>query len=359
MENAISLVEDLYRYNDWAHGRLFRLCDGLDDTQLDEPREMGFGSLRNTLFHIMIAEQIWMERWKLIPWRPFPVDAGGMPLAEIESRLDELSRDRQRLMDSERNDNWNRSVTYRDSKGNEYTNDLSSLLLHVANHSTHHRAQALNFLKSYGRTIPVGLDYLMYKLARPTLVQMPETTQTLGQAGLELASAAGNNVHWDATFMQRYFEYHDWATDKVIDSLQSAEAAAWDIEFPMGLGTIRKTLTHLLDAESWWWGIWQGTGSGWPDSSGLGASELRDHWIDLRLKRRQFISNLNSDSAQRVTEAIAGGPIVKIRVIESLVQLCTHGTHHRAQLVNMLRRSQLKPPAIDVIVWLRDRTPTS
>jgi uncharacterized damage-inducible protein DinB len=50
---------------------------------------------------------------------------------------------------------------------------------------------------------------------------------------------------------------------------------------------------------------------------------------------------------------IAGGPQVRFRVLESLVQLCCHGTHHRAQLINMLRHSGVTAPALDYVVWLR------
>jgi uncharacterized damage-inducible protein DinB len=59
-----TIIEDLYSANEWAWQRIFLLCDGLSDEQLDAPREMGLGSLRATLFHILTAEQIWLERWR-------------------------------------------------------------------------------------------------------------------------------------------------------------------------------------------------------------------------------------------------------------------------------------------------------
>ncbi len=46
--NNNSIIDDLYRYNSWANGRIFALCDGLAEGQLDERREMGFGTLRPT-----------------------------------------------------------------------------------------------------------------------------------------------------------------------------------------------------------------------------------------------------------------------------------------------------------------------
>lgn len=40
-------------------------------------------------------------------------------------------------------------------------------------------------------------------------------------------------------------------------------------------------------------------------------------------------------------------------IVEALMQLCTHGTHHRAQLVNMLRQAGRQVPESDLIAWWR------
>src|SRR5262249_25457136 len=144
-----------------------------------EPREMGFGSLRNTVFHILAAEEIWLERWTAVPWRPFPVDAKGLSIPEIGHRLEHVAGKRQTLIDSERSDDWQRICEYKDSKGNPYRNRLDGLLLHVANHGIHHRAQALNFLKHCGRTVAGGLDYIFFRFAKPNIVQEPGTLESM------------------------------------------------------------------------------------------------------------------------------------------------------------------------------------
>jgi uncharacterized damage-inducible protein DinB len=76
----VSIVEDLYRFNSWANQRILSLCHGLTNEQIDEPKGMGFGSLRNTVFHILAAEEIWFERWNGEPWRPFETESRGLPL---------------------------------------------------------------------------------------------------------------------------------------------------------------------------------------------------------------------------------------------------------------------------------------
>lgn len=353
MEKAVTIIEDLFHFNYWAQGRLFRLCNGLSDAQLDEKREMGFGSLRNTIFHVLTAEQIWLERWRSAPWRPFPIDAEGMSLDEMEEKLDVLYRTRQELIETESVSCWSRVIDYRDSRGNSYSQPLRPLLLHVANHGTHHRAQELNYLRGFGRTVAVGLDYLIYKLARPAVEQTASACDSLRQYGLEIDSGPGRNVIWDADIVQFYFDYHDWATDQILSALENASVDILDRPFSIGLGSIRKNLTHLLDTELWWQRNWNCPSSYAAEDSCLSIDKQREQWQHVRLERKTFIQSLNDESSQNTLEVSFGGPSIKIRIVESLIQLCTHGTHHRAQLVNMLRHSQIKPPDIDVMVWSR------
>ncbi|MBL8889276.1 MAG: hypothetical protein JNL67_04810 [Planctomycetaceae bacterium] len=37
-----------------------------------------------------------------------------------------------------------------------------------------------------------------------------------------------------------------------------------------------------------------------------------------------------------------------------MLQLCGHATHHGAQILNMLRQLEVRPPAFDFIIWYRD-----
>lgn len=252
MSHSAAIIDELYRYNLWANDKVLRLCDGLTDTQLDAPRQMGFGSLRNTLFHILAAEEVWVERWKLIPWRPFPTDAGGMGLREIAERLHAVDEARRALIDQERDSQWQRIVEYKDSKGNSYTNRLNGLLLHVANHGIHHRAQALSYLKQYGKTVPGGIDYIFFRFARPVVTQSAETQASMRQYGMDIGSGGGISAEWNATTLSHYFAYGDWANQKLNALAATLDDAALDHSHGMGMDTIRKTILHIQDAERWW-----------------------------------------------------------------------------------------------------------
>jgi uncharacterized damage-inducible protein DinB len=50
-------LADLFRYNRWANLRMLDACATLSDTQLDETMNGTFGSVRETLMHLLSAEE--------------------------------------------------------------------------------------------------------------------------------------------------------------------------------------------------------------------------------------------------------------------------------------------------------------
>lgn len=357
--DAITLIADLYRYNDWANQRVLDLCDGLTNEQLDAPLELGLGSLRNTIFHILTAEEIWLERWQVVAWRPFPTESMGLSADAMRAQLTQISQSRQQMMEFDRAKNFQRVVNYKDSRGIEHSNRLDDLLLHVANHSIYHRAQALHFLKRAGRTVPVGLDYSLYKIARPSVEQSPESVATMKQMGLEVATKPGWNVKWDRERVERYFAYHDWANQQILAALDDADDAMLDRDFQMGPGSLRKTIMHLFQVERWWWRNWTEESPTQQPMEPMSIKALRETWQPLRQQRNEFIAGLDQTSADRVVTITPGGIPVKTRVYESLAQICCHGTHHRAQLVNMLRQSERPALNVDLIEWVRKGSPAA
>lgn len=53
-------------------------------------------------------------------------------------------------------------ITYKTSKGDEYSNTVQDILFHVGNHSTHHKAQIISDFRQSG-IAPLVTDYIFYK----------------------------------------------------------------------------------------------------------------------------------------------------------------------------------------------------
>ncbi len=345
----LHMLDDLYLYNDWANQKVLELCDGLDDAQLDAPRELGFGSLRATLFHILAAEQIWLERWELIPWRPFPKDPGGMDLTAMTNALAGVSAARREHINRHRDDAW-QVIAFEDSRKLPFSYPLFDLLLHVANHGIHHRAQALNYLKTFGRTVPVGIDYLLYRLATTTVAQPAESIAGLTAHGLAVAQSQGQDPTWEPSLVGRLFAYHDWATENILRMAEHLGDELLDANHGIGQGSIRGVLIHLYEGEKWWLQNWT-TGPSEIAFAGatLSIAKLRDAWSDVALRRNAYLESVDADQALRVIMVSFGGPPMGFRVYESAIQLVCHGTHHRAQVINMLRHSGVAIRNLDLL----------
>jgi uncharacterized damage-inducible protein DinB len=222
----------------------------------------------------------------------------------------------------------------------------------VANHGVHHRAQALHYLKQFGKSVPGGIDYLFYRLAATTLEQPPESVDALQQFGLAVGTLQTGDPVYDPALADRLFAYHDWANAELMAMCYSIGEAALDKDFAMGPGSIRKAWLHLMDAEAWWMGIWSEQSSAYPHSpEDTPLQSIREQLAELAARRREFLATLNRDSAAGVVTVSPGGPPVSFRISESVVQLALHGTHHRAQIINMIRRAGGKIRDIDLLDW--------
>jgi uncharacterized damage-inducible protein DinB len=315
---------------------------------------MGFGSLRATLYHMAFAERLWLDRWQSKPWAPLAHDWSGVSLDQITRQFSDVARERNVLIAREAASRFERMVDYANSAREPFRHRLRELLLHVVNHNIHHRAQALNFLRRQARTAPGGLDYLFFKLAEPTVPSDTPSLQALRSYGLDIGGPSGAPPTFDPQLIRRYCEYGNWVTDVVLELARPLANEELDRSFEMGMGSLRKNLRHMIEAEQWWYRNWTEGPSPFPKlPETLSIDELSETWREATRRRDAWLSQQSvGDLAKSVTAAPAG-VLIQIRVGESFLQLCGHGTHHRAQAINMLRQIGLKPPSIDYVVWLR------
>ena len=120
---------------------------------------------------------------------------------------------------------------------------------------------------------------------------------------------------------------------KILDSVEGLSDDRLDRPFEMGPGTLRKTLLHVRDAEQWWCDNWtRGPQSSFPNSPpDTSVADLRARFEQTVAARREFLAGVDDEALQRTTQARPGGAtVLSVRLGESMLQLCCHGTHHRA-----------------------------
>ena len=141
-----SVLVKLFGHNAWANLKLLAVCEGLNDAQLDATAVGGYGSIRDTLQHLVIAEQNYVnqvnDHLPAVPlirgqWAGFPTLTAAVAWAGEE--LLAIAR-------SARAETVNRVRAPRPVV--EYK--LSTLMVQAVTHSTEHRTQVATILTQLG-----------------------------------------------------------------------------------------------------------------------------------------------------------------------------------------------------------------
>ncbi len=145
-----SVLTRLFEHNAWANLQLLDFCERLSDAQLDGTAIGGFGSIRDTLVHIVGAEVSYVERVNgKLPAKPLLRDQfPGFEVLKDAARWasDELLQ----LAISARADTSVRQRSPRQLL--EYT--LASLIVQAITHSTEHRTQIATIITQLGMEPP-------------------------------------------------------------------------------------------------------------------------------------------------------------------------------------------------------------
>lgn len=151
-----------FKYSDWANGQILAASAKLPDNKLDQPFEMGpGGTLRSTLLHIHAAEHVWLQRWQARTETPWPDERERASVATIADRLAATYQARDAFLNSLKDADLAKPITYRDSKGSLFAAPLADMMMQMILHSHHHRAQAVNMIRRAADVL-VELDYMMW-----------------------------------------------------------------------------------------------------------------------------------------------------------------------------------------------------
>ncbi|MFN7019993.1 MAG: DinB family protein [Phycisphaerales bacterium] len=152
----------MIRHNVWATRELLKGCVALSDAQWNQEFEIGPGSLRKTLTHIVGAMMRWADRISEAELRESIEDGPQRYTPEELIDLLEVASEQLGLIaaDIERGaaeGAWDRRIRFDTPDGKTYLFTRAAALTHVLTHGMHHRAQALNIRRRLGLP-PFGLD---------------------------------------------------------------------------------------------------------------------------------------------------------------------------------------------------------
>ena len=159
---TIPTLRELYDYNYWARDRQLEVCTMLGEEQFLRPAGNSFGSVRDTLAHLLDVEWVWHERFRGRSPRSDPPWLAGLRSADaLRERWRSVEADLRDYLAGLDAEALDRPLTYINFAGKTWTYPLWQALFHLANHQTYHRGQVTTLLRQLGAE-PPAIDLLVY-----------------------------------------------------------------------------------------------------------------------------------------------------------------------------------------------------
>jgi uncharacterized damage-inducible protein DinB len=146
------------------------------------------------------------------------------------------------------------------------------------------------------------------------------------------------NVEW----VRDLFGYNRWANRRLLEAVGQLSADEFERDLRASFGSIQGTLRHILWGERVWLGFWH-EGSFSPALSPTDLPDLSSiaaEWARLEQEQEAFVQSL-TDERLRAPCPVRENDYVLGELIQHAVN---HSTHHRGQVVLMLRQLGRTPP---------------
>ena len=158
---ALDQIKALYSYNRWANGRIFDVAFKLSPEQYTRDMRNSYGSVRDTLVHIISCEWIWLLRVKGTSPRALWSPSDFPTVSALKTSWLEIAREQTEFIEGLTEESLKAPITYVNLQGQTFTYSLWQILQHVVNHSSYHRGQVTTLLRQLDCE-PIATDFLVY-----------------------------------------------------------------------------------------------------------------------------------------------------------------------------------------------------
>lgn len=156
------------------------------------------------------------------------------------------------------------------------------------------------------------------------------------------------------TTLLELLRYGDRANEIVMTEVCGLSATQLDRPLDLGMGSVRKIASHLLAGEVTWLARLGGNVEAkWPAKPipEDPAAMLEMFRAEATARKALIIGPADLDRRQQYRDS--RGSLFEASLQDMLIQMVVHATHHRAQLVNAIRRVGGDPLEVDYMQMVR------
>lgn len=166
--NRLNEIRELIAYHRWATAMVLDAVESLPRGAFTRDLNSSFGSMRDTLVHLMSAEWAWLERLGGRSPTAMPEEWKAYELAQIRQRWGEVAHELDGFVARLEESDVDRAVDYRNFAGEPHTSTIGQILRHVVNHASYHRGQVTTMMRQLGAA-PPSTDLIRWYRSTPPL----------------------------------------------------------------------------------------------------------------------------------------------------------------------------------------------
>ena len=155
-------LEATFDYGYWAKRKLFEVLDQLTPEEFTRQVAGSYGSIRNTMVHVLSAEWGWLDRCGGAARGASLTPSDYPTVRSLVDRWRKVEAQVRDFFSTLRDEDLHRVVEFAFGEGPRHSRPLGMLLRHAANHGVHHRGQVALLLRLLGH-VPVNFDLLFYE----------------------------------------------------------------------------------------------------------------------------------------------------------------------------------------------------
>ena len=150
-----------FEYNRWANARLLEAAASLTNDQFTRDLSSSYSSIRDTLTHLLGAEEVWLMRWKGLSPTSMLDPAGFPDVRSLKVRWAEIEIDQWNFLSKISDESLEEVVEYQNFKNEDWEYPLWAMIHQMVSHATYHRGQVVAMMRQVGAK-PASLDFLVF-----------------------------------------------------------------------------------------------------------------------------------------------------------------------------------------------------